>query len=103
MNGKPTVRVERLHFLENEGPTKAFCDLMLLDTFVVKGLRVVQGQEDLFVSMPRQQGRDGKWYDTFFPVSGEIRKGLQELVLESYGENRTAESKNDGSNANSHG
>jgi DNA-binding cell septation regulator SpoVG len=39
--------------------------------------------------MPREQGKDGKWYETFHPVSQEMRKGLQELVLESYNEEDT--------------
>jgi stage V sporulation protein G len=90
MNNKPVVKVERIHRLDGDGSTKAFCDLLILDTFLVKGLRVVQGKEGLFVSMPREQGRDGKWYDTFYPVSKEMRQGLQELVLESYTEKQTA-------------
>lgn len=90
MNTKPVVKVERIHPLNGEGATKAFCDLLILDTFLVKGLRVVQGSEGLFVSMPREQGKDGKWYDTFFPVSKEMRKGLQELVLESFEEQQKA-------------
>jgi len=84
MNSKPVIKVERIHRLENEGPTKAFCDLLILDTFLVKGLRVVEGKNGLFLSMPREQSRDGKWYETFYPVSKEMRKGLQELVLEEY-------------------
>ena len=88
MDRKPVVKVERIHHLDGEGATKAFCDLLILDTFLVKGLRVVQGKEEMFVSMPREQGKDGKWYETFFPVSREMRKGLQELVLESYAEQK---------------
>jgi len=84
MNNKPVVKVERIHCLEGDTTTKAFCDLLILDTFVVKGIRVVQGKDGLFVSMPQNQGRDGKWYDTFYPISKEMRQGLQELVLESY-------------------
>ena len=84
---KAAVKVERIHPLEGTGPTKAFCDLNILDTFIVKGLRIVEGKEGLFVSMPREQGRDGKWYDTFFPSSMELRKGLQELVLDHYNNN----------------
>lgn len=86
MSNKPVVKVERMHFLEGEGTTKAFCDLLILETFVVKGLRVIQGTDSLFVGMPSAQGRDGKWYDTFFPISKEMHTGLQELVLESYNE-----------------
>jgi stage V sporulation protein G len=81
---RPAVKVERIHRLEGDGPTKAFCDLMVLDTFLIKGLRVVKGKEGLFLSMPRQQGKDGKWYDTVSPVSKEIRKGLENMVLDEY-------------------
>ena len=84
MNKKPVVKIERMHILEGDGATKAFCDLAILDTFLVKGFRVVQGKEELFVSMPREQSRDGKWYETFSPLSKEMREGLKELVLESY-------------------
>ncbi len=86
MSNKPVIKVERMRPFEGDGPIKAFCDLQLLDSFVVKGLRVVAGKDGLFVGMPQQQGRDGNWYDTFHPISREVRKGLQELVLESYNE-----------------
>ena len=81
---KPVVKVERIRKLDGEGPTKAFCDLMILETFLVKGLRVVEGKEGLFLSMPRQQGKDGKWYDTVCPMSKEIRKGLEKMVIDEY-------------------
>jgi stage V sporulation protein G len=80
----PTITVDRIHLIETEGKTKAFCDLLILDSLIVKGLKVIQGQEGLFVSMPRGKGRDEKWHDTFFPISREMRKGLEELVLEEY-------------------
>lgn len=81
---KPVVKVERIHKLEGEGPTKAFCDLLVLETLLIKGLRVVEGKDGLFLSMPRQQGKDGKWYDTVCPVSKEIRKGLEKMVIDEY-------------------
>ncbi|MCK4852139.1 MAG: SpoVG family protein [Candidatus Omnitrophica bacterium] len=84
MDKAQIVKVERMHPLEGDGATKAFCDLMILDSFIVKGLRIVEGKDGLFVSMPREQGRDGKWYDTFYPVSTEFRKGLQTLILDHY-------------------
>ncbi len=81
---KPVIKVERIHKLEGDGPTKAFCDLLVLDTLLVKGLRIVQGKEGLFLSMPQQQSKDGKWYDTVYPVSKEMRKGLEKMVIDEY-------------------
>jgi len=88
MSEKSIIKVERFHSLAENGPSKAFCDLLLMDQFIVKGLRVVQGKEGLFVSMPQQQGRDGKWYDTFYPVSVDLRKDIQDYVLDKYSEHK---------------
>ena len=87
MNTELGVKIDRIHYINGNSTTKAFCDLLLFDAFVVKGLRVVQGNDGLFVSMPREQGSDGKWYDTFRPILKEIRQDIQELVLDHYREN----------------
>lgn len=80
------VKIERMHPLNSEGPTKAFCDLLLQDAFVIKGLKVIKGTEGLFVGMPSSQGKDGKWYDSFHPISKEIKQNLEKLVLKKYNE-----------------
>lgn len=81
-----SVKIERMHLLNSDSPTKAFCDLLIFDSFLVKGLRVVNGKEGLFISMPREQGKDGKWYETFYPASREIRKQLEQYILKEYQE-----------------
>lgn len=84
MEKKELVKVERMHLLNGEGSTKAFCDIKILDIFIVKGLRVVNGKDGLFLSMPQTTGKDGRWYDTFFPISRDLRKSIEELVLDHY-------------------
>jgi stage V sporulation protein G len=79
------LEVVRLHKLEGTGSTKAFCDLSILGTLVVKGLRVVEGEKGLFVSMPREEGKDGKWYNTVIPLKREVKDEIDKLVLEAYG------------------
>jgi len=86
---KDSIKVEKMHFLEGDGTIKAFCSLLFFDSFIVKGFRVVQGKDEIFVSMPREQGRDGKWYETFSPVNQEMRDGLKEYVLENYNTKKT--------------
>lgn len=79
------LEVARIHKLDGSGSLKAFCDLSILDSFIVKGLRVVEGEKGLFVSMPREEGRDGKWYNTVIPLKREIKDEIDRLVLEAYG------------------
>ncbi|MFH1846972.1 MAG: septation protein SpoVG family protein [Candidatus Omnitrophota bacterium] len=86
MDKKELIKIDRIFPFEGNTPTKAFFDLLILDTFIVKGLRIVQGKEGLFVSMPQQKGRDGKWYNTFLTLSKDTHKEVERLALEEYRE-----------------
>lgn len=79
------LKVVRLHRLEGESKTKAFLDVAIGD-FIVKGLKVVQGQKGLFLSMPQDKAKDGKWYNAFYPATKEARQALTEVVLAAYQE-----------------
>jgi len=78
-----TIQVNRIHRMDGDSKLKAFVDISLSGV-IVKGLRVVDGVNGLFVGMPRHQGKDGKWYDTVYPQTQEAKKELNELVLSAY-------------------
>lgn len=62
---------------------KAMVDVNLGNEFVVKGVRVVEGEKGPFVSMP--QKKVGNDYDqTFFPITKEAREQLHKSVLDAY-------------------
>ena len=46
----------------------------------------MQGQEGLFVSMPSQPGKDGKWYQVALPATKEKRSQISEVILSAYKE-----------------
>lgn len=79
------LKVVRLHRLEGNSKTKAFVDIAIGE-YLVKGLRIVQGQKGLFMALPQEKGKDGKWYDAFFPVTKEARENLANVVLAAYSE-----------------
>lgn len=62
---------------------KAMVDVNLGDEFVVKGIRVVEGENGPFVSMPQKKvGND--YNQTFFPITKEAREQLHKSVLDAY-------------------
>ena len=85
-NGGLQLKVDRIHKLPDSGPMKAFVDININDLLVIKGLRVIQGQKGLFVSMPQEQGKDKRWYDSIRCLSPEIRDLINEKVLTAYRE-----------------
>ena len=78
------ITVKRINRMDGTHNLKAFCDLEVAETFLIKGVRVVEGKNGLFVSMPQEQGKDGNWYDTVFPLTKEARKQVSEVVLTAY-------------------
>ncbi len=77
------ISVSRIFKLETDSKLKAFADVSFAG-IVVKGLSVVDGEKGLFVSMPRHQGKDGKWYDTVTCATKELKQQLTQAVLEAY-------------------
>jgi len=79
------LKVVRLHRFEGGSKLKAFVDVSI-GNFVVKGLRVVQGEKGLFLSMPQEKAKDGKYYNSFYPRTKEAKADLTQIVLAAYEE-----------------
>jgi stage V sporulation protein G len=80
-----SLKVVRLHRLDGDSKTKAFADIAIGD-FIVKGLRIVKGQKGLFLAMPQEKAKDGKWYNSFYAATKEARQSLTDAVLTAYEE-----------------
>lgn len=76
--------VMRIVRFDGQSALKAYCDLAVGDLVLIRGLRVVEGREGLFVSMPRQQGKDAKWYDSVVVLTKEVKAEISRVVLEAY-------------------
>ncbi len=80
------IQVQRMYRFETDRPLKAFVDIVVNNALLIKGVRVMDGKKGLFVSMPREQSKDQKWYDTIRCLTQEMRDQITEVVLSSYNE-----------------
>lgn len=72
--------------------TKAFIDLELDNTLVIKGLTLVEGKDGLFLSFPSTKGKDGKYYNSVYSQDKEWLKLLQDACVKKYNEcNQTSQ------------
>lgn len=71
--------------------TKAFIDLSLDDTLVIKGLMLVEGKNGLFLSFPSAKGKDGKYYNSIYSVDREWAQLLQDACVKKYNECNTSQ------------
>lgn len=64
--------------------TKAFVDLELDDTLVIKGLTLVEGKNGLFLSFPSTKGKNGKYYNSVYSLDKEWNNNLQDACIKKY-------------------
>jgi len=74
--------------LRDEEKLKAFADVTFDNSFVVKGMRVINGTRGYFVSMPSRRRKDGTFQDIAHPVNAETRKLIEEKVIAAYQKER---------------
>ena len=67
------------------GKVRAFFDLITEEGFIIKGFRLVEGINGLFVSMPSQKGQDGEYYDTVL-ADRVLRDKISQIAIQDYGQ-----------------
>lgn len=77
--------------------TKAFIDLKLDDTLVIKGLTLVEWGDSLFLSFPSKKGSDDDYHNTVYSLDKEWTKLLEDACIKKYNEcNKTSQSVSSG-------
>ena len=71
-------------FPVNEEKLKAYATITFDRCFVVRDLKVIQGNNGLFVAMPSKKRKDGTFKDTAHPLNTETREMIESKVLAEY-------------------
>ncbi|MFA5038837.1 MAG: SpoVG family protein [Candidatus Omnitrophota bacterium] len=79
------IKVNRMHKLGNaEKNMKAFADIEINGILLIKGLRILNGKNGLFISMPRLKGNNSQWYETVRALTKETKQKIVSAVLAAY-------------------
>lgn len=74
----------RVRKLMDEGKMKAIVSITFDEVFVVHDVKVIEGQNGLFVAMPSRKMADGAFRDIAHPISQEVRDAIQAEVMKYY-------------------
>ena len=69
------------------------------DGFIIKGFKIVEGINGLFVGMPSVQNKEGEYYDSVL-ADKELRDELEKIAMRAYGQESVMASSEESSNAN---
>ncbi|MFH0793627.1 MAG: septation regulator SpoVG [bacterium] len=86
MNGLVITDVKVRPFKKDDDKLKAFATITFNNCFVVCDLKVIQGNDALFVAMPSRKRNDGTFRDVAHPLNQEMRDIIEEQVISVYHE-----------------
>ena len=74
----------RLRKVDEEGKLKAIASVTFDDEFVVHDIKVIDGQNGLFIAMPSRKIGNGEFRDVAHPLSSETRNRIKDAIFEEY-------------------
>lgn len=74
----------RVRKITNEGKMKAIVSVTFDNELVVHDIKVIEGQNGLFIAMPSRKTPDGQFKDIAHPINSETREKLQQAILAEY-------------------
>jgi len=74
----------RLRRVSTEGKMRAIASITINEAFVVHDVRIIDGNNGLFVAMPSKRTSDGEFRDIAHPINSETREIIQNAVIKEY-------------------
>lgn len=70
--------------VDDGGRLKAYATLVFDDSFIIRDLKVIQGDQALFVSMPSRRKKDGSFRDIVHPLNADMRTKVEDSIIQEY-------------------
>ena len=71
-------------FPVEEDKLKAFVSVIFDDCFVVSDIKIIEGTQGLFISMPSKKRKNGTFRDIAHPLNNETRRRIEERIIAEY-------------------
>ena len=75
------VRVRKVF---RDGKMRGLASITIDDVFVVHDIKIIEGDNGLFIAMPSRKSKDGEYRDIAHPINSDTRNVIQERVIEAY-------------------
>ncbi len=67
------------------GKIRAFFDIATDEGFIIKGFKLIEGINGMFVGFPSQKGQDNEYYDTVY-ADKVVKDKLSQIAITEYGQ-----------------
>ena len=76
----------RVKVVNSESRLRGVATITFDDSFVVHDIRIIEGENGLFVAMPSKKTPNGTFRDIAHPIHGEMRKMIEDAIVSAYQE-----------------
>ena len=76
---------------ENNERLRAYADITFDESFVIHGLKIIDGQHGLFVAMPSRRMPNGAFKDIVHPIKPALRAEITQVILEKFEQESAAQ------------
>lgn len=77
-----SVNVKKIE--KEESRMKGIASVLIDDCFAIRDIRIIEGNEGLFIAMPSRKNADGEYHDIAHPINAETRKMFEDAIFEAY-------------------
>jgi stage V sporulation protein G len=74
----------RIRKVGDEGKMKAVVSVTFDDEFVVHDIKIIEGQNGLFIAMPSRKMGEGDFRDIAHPLTSETRNRIKDAIFAEY-------------------
>lgn len=71
---------------------KGMATVIIDEGFVVRDIRIIEGDKGLFIAMPSKKRPDGEYHDIAHPINQEVRSMFEEAIFKAYEEAEVTDS-----------
>ncbi len=81
----------RIRKVNADGKLKAYVTVTFDESFVVHNVKVIEGENGIFIAMPSRRTKNGEYKDIAHPINTDFRGVLQNRILDEYNKLDAAE------------
>ena len=70
--------------LRDDNKLKGFASITLDDSFVIRGLKIIEGTAGPFIAMPSRKRKDGTFQDIAHPINMDTREWMETQIIAAY-------------------
>lgn len=78
------VTLDKLYLVEDDSKMKGSASVIIDDCFKITGIKIIEGVNGLFLSMPSRKLKDGSNRDIVYPINSETRQLFNDVILTEY-------------------